>query len=737
MTRMKWDWAAWIVRSRKGITRGFLALAVLSALAACLVIVNYDLTKYLPESSDTSQGLGVMEDEFGYPGTARLMLEDVSLYEANAYKNQVESVDGVAMVMWLDTLSDVYQSELFLGTEEMQEYYRDGSALMHIIFAGDDYDKTTSRAIEEIRSITGDRGRMMGSAVQAHGLSGNLSGQMAVTVCISVVLAFAVLALSTTSWLEPVLFLAVMGMAIVINMGTNIFMGQVSFLTFSLASILQMAIAMDYSVFLLHAFTREREKGLEPEEAMRGALRGSLNSILSSGATTVVGFLALVFMQFTIGADIGIVLAKGIIISLVTVLVFMPALILKFYPLVEKLRHRSFMPSFRKLGRAVLKVRYVVLGLVAVLVIPAFTAQNMNQFNYGSSALGAGEGTQVYEDEQVINEKFGESNMLIALTPRGSGEDAVLEQEFTARLQELPVVDKTLSLQGLLPEGVPESFLPNELVQLLHTERYSRVLVYVSTPLEGDEAFACADEIKAEMERFYPEHSHLLGLTTATMDIRDTIVKDYSVINMVSILGVAIVILLAYRNLAMSILLVAPILVAVYFNMALPYVAGEELMYIGYIIISCLQLGATVDYSILLAGHYRQARRGRDRRNSVIHAVSKSALSILTSGIILSASGYGLYLVSDLSAIAGMGRLIGRGALICLLLVLFLTPALLYLFDRLIIREKRGGTGGWNAWRKRIAPRKKPKHIKEELPEEAAGERQVSITPEGECYYEK
>lgn len=684
----KGHWADWVISKGKTTQKVFILFVILSAILACFVPVNYDLTEYLPGDAPTKQGLSIMEEEFGYPGTARLMLEDVTVYEAKIYKDQVSQVEGVALVMWLDTLNDVYQSELFLNTEEMTDYYKNNCAVMDIIFSGSDYDKTTEKALDAIEKITGEKGHMMGSAVQTKSLSENLIKEMGIALILGIIMVLIILSITTTSWLEPILFLAVMGVAIAINMGTNIFVGRISFLTFSLASILQLAIAMDYSVFLLHSFTWEREKGYEPEKAMSNALKNSVTSIMSSGATTVVGFIALLFMRFSIGTDMGIVLAKGIIISVITVLVFMPVLILKCYKLIDKTKHKSFLPSFRKIGKLAYKGRIAILVLVAVLAIPAFVAQNDNQFNYGNSALGAGEGTKTYEDQEKINALFGESNLSIAVTPRSDSDSDYREKQFTAAVQELDFVKSALSLQGVLPDGLPESFLPADVTKILHTEEYSRVLIYVKSSVEGDYAFQCVDQIRVLLEEYYPGEGHLVGLTGATQDIKNTITTDYNLISIISMVGVALVIMLAFKKLLLPILLIIPIMIAIFFNMAVPYIAGDELMYIGYIIVSCLQLGATVDYSILLANNYQEARDTRDRKQAVIHAVTKSAVPVLTSCSILTIVGYGLYFVSSTAAIADMGRLIGRGAFISMLLVLFLSPALLWLFDRFVVKPK-------------------------------------------------
>lgn len=675
-----------IINSRNIIEKVFAVAVICSVVATCFVSVNYDLSKYLPDTAPSKQGLNIMEEEFGYPGTARVMVGEVSLYEAKMYKDRISNVDGVNMVTWADTATDVYQSQLFIDYDNIEDYYKDGYAVMDIIFDDGDSDPSTRQAIDEIEKITGDKGYLMGAAVQDKSLDETLTREIAIAMAMGVVMIAVILCLTTTSWFEPFLFLFIMGVAIIINMGTNLIIGEVSFMTFSVASILQLAIAMDYSVFLLHSFTREREAGLEPVQAVANALRSSVTSILSSGATTIVGFLVLMLMQFKIGFDLGFVLAKGIVISLLTVLLLMPALLLRWGDKIEKTEHRSFMPSFHGLGKFVFKIRYGVLAVIAILVIPAFTAQNMNAFSYGNSALGSSPGTKVYEDEQAINARFGRSNLVLALIPNTNN---VTERELTHTLEDLNYTKSVTSLSGALPEGIPESFLPESLTGQLHTEDYSRMLIYIRTKDESDLAFQCADEIRSIVQSYYPEDSYIVGMTPSTQDIKSIITTDYSYVNILSLLGVAIVILFTFHSAIIPIVVMIPIEVAIFFNMALPYFTGDTMIYMGYIIVSCLQLGATVDYSILMSNNYLDARTDMDKKEAAIQAISQSALSILTSGSILTIVGYGLYFISTVSAIADMGHLVGRGALLSLLLVLFLLPVLLVMSDKIIFNQMR------------------------------------------------
>ncbi len=675
-----------IINKRKLVEKLFGIMVIISIICIPFVKVNYDLSEYLPESVASRQGLNIMEDEFGYPGTARIMIGPVSIYEAKVYKDKIENVDGVDMVMWADSSQDVYQSSIFIKYRDIEDYYKDDYAVMDVTFDEGDSSSLTHQAIDKIKEITGDKGYFAGTAVQNKSLSETLIREVSVALVLGVFMIGAILCLTTTSWFEPVLFLLIMGIAIIINMGTNIVLGTISFLTFAVAAILQLATSMDYSIFLLHAFTRYKEQGQDSNEAIANAIRESVSSILSSGTTTVVGFIVLAFMRFTIGRDMGIVLAKGIIISMITVLFLMPSLILRWNERTEKYAHRSFMPSFRPLGEFIHKIRYGILAFVLIITIPAYVGQGMNSFLYGNDALGSSEGTKVYEDENAINERFGKSNLMLALVPNSS---MVTEKLLSDEIESLPYTKSVTSLAGTLPEGIPEGFLPENLTGQLHTEEYSRILIMVRSSNESEFAFQCSDEIQSILQKYYPENSYLVGVTPSTQDIKATITDDYSRVNIISLLGVAIVVMFTFRSAIVPIIVMIPIEVAIFINMAIPYLLGDTMIFMGYIIVSCLQLGATIDYSILVTSNYLAARDQHDKKESAILTITKSALSVLTSGAILTTAGYGLFFTSSVAAIADIGRLVGRGALFSMLLVLGLLPILLILGDNFIFNQKR------------------------------------------------
>ncbi len=674
-----------IIRRRGLIESVFAAGCLFSLLAMFFVNVNYDLTEYLPDDAESSIGIDVMEQEFGYPGTARVMIKDVSLYEAKQYKDKLEAVDGVDQVLWCDSAVNIYSGEDFIDEEEIRDYYKDGCAVMDVTFVESDDSDRTSRAIDEMEKITGEKGRFTGMAVQNKSLESTMEKEMSRILVVAIVMILTVLCITTSAWTEPILFLFVMGVAVLLNKGTNIFIGTISFMTDNVAIILQLATSMDYAIFLLDAFSRERENGASDEEAIVTAIEEAINSIFASSLTTVVGFLALVFMKFTIGFDLGLVLAKGIVFSLLTVVFFMPAMILKFAKWNDKTRHRSFLPPFQKFSRRAYHMRYVTLAVMLLLTPFAYVAQGMNDYLYGNSSVGAAEGTAVYESNEEITEIFGRSNMLLALYPNTS---PVTEAALTEDIEALPYVKSVTSMANTLPDGVPEEFLPESMTEQLHTKDACRMLIYIRTKEESDLAFQCTDEIRGILESYYPEGSYLVGQTPSTQDIKTTITADNIKVNALSLAGVFLVVMASFRSLIIPVVVMIPIEVAIFYNMAVPYLTGDSLVYMGYIIVSSIQLGATVDYSILLTNNYQKARRTMTKSEACMTAIARSCPSILTSGSIITLAGYIVHFISTTAAIGDLGHLIGRGGLFSMILVLTALPALLAMADGWIVEKK-------------------------------------------------
>lgn len=679
--------ARFIIQKQRWIEAVFALGCVFSFIAMLFVDVNYDLAEYLPHTAPSRMGLDLMEEEFGYPGTGRIMLENVTLYEAKQYKDKLEAVDGVDQILWCDSTANIYAGEDFLSMDDIKDYYRDNCAVMDVTFVEGDTSSRTAAAIDEMQAITGGKGYFVGTAVQTKCLKETMTSEMSMIMVVVVGMIFVILCITTTAWSEPVLFLLVMGVAILINRGTNIFIGTVSFITDNVAMVLQLATSMDYSIFLLDAFSRERERGLSEEEAMTNAINEAINSIFTSSLTTVVGFLALVFMNFTIGFDLGLALAKGIVLSLLTVVFLMPALILKFAKWNDRTRHRSFLPDFTGMCQSIYRMRYLALAVMVLIAPPAYVAQRMNDFIYGNSAIGASEGTQVYKDEESISRKFGRSNMLLAMFPNTS---AVTERRMSDEIEGLPYVKSVTSMAGTLPEGIPEDFLPYSITSQLHTADFGRMMIYIRTKGESEQAFQCTDEIAAVLKKYYPENAYLVGETPSTQDIKTIMTADNARVNMLSLLGVFVVVLFSFRSLAIPVVVMIPIEVAIFMNMAVSYLTGETMIYIGYITVSSIQLGATVDYSILLTNNYVASRKALPKKEACVQALKLSCSSIFTSGTIITLAGYIIYFISSTAAIGDLGHLIGRGALFSATLVLTVLPSLLVLFDRIIMSNEWG-----------------------------------------------
>ncbi len=672
--------AHFIVQRGRIIEKFFIAMTILCAVCYPFVGVNYDLSKYLPDFAPTKQALDVMEQEFGYPGMARIMVKDVTLPEARTIRQRISRVDGVDLVVGPDLAANVYSTDAFIKNSLTDRFYKDGNAVYQIIFEDGDSDASTHKAINEIYGIVGkDRGCFAGSAVSSKERQESITREIAMAIGMAVVIIWLILTLTTTSWFEPFLFILVMAVAIVLNMGSNIMFGRISFFTFSTAAILQLAVSMDYSIFLLHTYTAIKQSGVDSRPAMEAAIEKSCSSILASGATTIVGFLVIALMKFTIGRDVGFVLTKGIVCSLVTVLFLMPTLILRFDKKIEKTAHRSFLPPLDGLGKLMYRIRIPVLAAAAFCAVPCYFGQSMNYFYYGDDALGSGPGTRVYEDSRAIEDVFGKSNVIIAMVPNGN---VIKERRLTEELEDQEFIDYALSMAGTLPQGIPESFLPESVTKQLRTGSYARILISMENREESSYSFQCSEKLTEIVKKYYPEDSYVIGMTPTTMDIRDILTDDYNRVSIISLAGVALVVMLTFHSVMVPVLVIIPIEVAIYLNMTIPYIIGDSMVYIGYIIVSCLQLGATIDYSILMTNNYMEFRETMGSRDAAVTAIAKSAISILTSSGILTVVGYLLYFTSSIQAISQVGRLVGRGALLSMLLVLSLLPALLAAFDK-------------------------------------------------------
>lgn len=675
-----------VVRFRKAILIIFIAAAVICTLLTLGVEINYDLTKYLPKYSNTAEALDILEEEFGYPEVGTVMVRDVSIPDALSIKESIESIDGVSEVLWLDDIVDITQPLEFLDSKVTENYYKDGNALFQVTYFENGYSLLTADAINGIRAMLAERlGKdgfaMAGPQVAAKALVETTEKEVLVVSIVAFAIVLIILLLLTDSWLAPVLYFIAIGIAIVINMGTNIFAGEISNITQSAQAVLQLAVSMDYSIFLYERFTHERENGATVTEAVKTAIKKSITAISGSSLTTVAGFLALWFMDFGIGLDLGRVLVKGIIISLFSIMTLLPVLIIFTAPLLEKLRHRSLIPSLDGFGKIVLKGRYVFIVLSILIMVPSYLAQQNNNFMYGEAGINK-EGTEIYDEEQEITNIFGEQNQAVLLVPKGS---TASEAALSDALEDKDYIKSVQSISTLADPALPLEILPGGLTNNFVSDDYVRMIIMLDVPVESEETFEAVDDMEKTVSEYYDEH-YLAGTSTSIYDIKKVVETDYETVNTISIIAVMLIIMVVFRSLSLPFILTFVIEISIWLNMSIPYFAGNTMSFVGYMIISSVQLGATIDYAILLADRYLEYRETLPKREAAVRAVSTSGGSIVTSFFILGTAGMSLGIVSKTAAISELGTLIGRGAFMSGIMVLILLPQLLVIFDPVIKR---------------------------------------------------
>lgn len=671
-----------ILNHRKTVVFLFLVCAAAGAVLAGHVRVNYTFADYLPEDTPSTIALNVMNEEFGGGApNARLTAEDQSIPGALKLKEELESIDGVLEVTWLDDAADVTGPLELISKEVLQEYYKEGKACFTITI---DSDKILS-TVTKIRAAAGKGAAMEGAAVNTAFGTATTGTEVKKIMMLVIPLCFLILLLTTTSWFEPVLFMATIGIAILINTGTNLFFGEISFVTKAACSILQLAVSMDYSIFLLHRFSACRQEGMDIREAMLSAIRNSFFTITASGATTVIGFAALILMEFRIGPDMGLVMAKAIVLSMVSVLILLPVLAVMSYQIIDKTRHRRLMPDFGTFAKLISKIRIPATLLFLLILLPAFLAQGSNDFRYGASEI-FGEETTVYAERMQVEKDFGRKNQMVLMVPRG---DTAREKALSQEIHEIPQVTNVLSYVDMAGAQVPLEYLEEKTLSKLVSEHYSRMVITVSTKQESDDAFQTVEKLRSLGKAYYGDNYLLAGESATTYDMKDVTTRDMQKVNFIAIGAIFLILLLTLRSLCVPVVLVLVIETSIWINLSIPYFAGEILPYIAYLIISAIQLGATVDYAILMAGRYMEERQFHEKKEALVRAVKNTTLSILTSASILMLGGFMLGAISTNGVLKELGNLVGRGAVLSACMVLAVLPGILYMLDKVIEKTTR------------------------------------------------
>lgn len=673
-----------ILKHRKIIIFLFVTLAAICMCLSGFVGVNYNFADYLPDDAKSTKAIHIMEEEYKQAiPNLRVMIRDASIADALYYKEKIAAVDGVDEINWLDDAVNIYAALETLPEKTVNEWYKNENALFSVTV---DEEKETE-AIENIRDVIGDENYMTGTAVTDVYSPINTTKEVNKITVIVIFVVLIILLLTTTSWFEPFLFLFTIGIAVALNRGTNLMFGEISFVTNAAGSVLQLAVSMDYSIFLLHRFSENRFKGKDVQEAMVLAVKQSVSSILSSGLTTVTGFAALILMRFKIGPDMGWVMVKAICLSLLSVLCLLPVLAITTYKWIDKTQHRAFVPSFEKAAKVVMKIKIPVLIVFFLLVIPSFRAQSQNDFLYGSGKIYSTEQTQIGRDMIAIENVYGSSNPVVLMVPKG---DMEKERALNEDLLKMSSVTSVISYINTVGSEIPQEFIPSEELSKLYSRNYSRFVVTLDKGEGMDGWEQQIKELRALGEKYYGDKTYLAGDLVSTEDLKTTITQDNEKVNLLALGFVFLILLVNFKSISLPVILTAVIEASIWINLAVPYFTSASLHYIGYLIISSVQLGATIDYAILLSSRYMEERKKCEKWEAAAKAVSHCMLSILTSAGILMMAGIILGAISTNMVLSQLGILLGRGAVLSFFLVIFVLPIFLGIFDGLIRRTTIG-----------------------------------------------
>lgn len=650
--------------------------------------INYDILSYLPSDIETMKGQDIMLDEFGKGGFSLVMLDGMEDKDVEKVKEKIEKVDHVCDVLWYDTLADVSLPKEVLPDDIYDFFNTDNSTMMAVFF-----DEATSadgslEAVKEIRSIAGEQCFVSGMSSVVEDIKDLTMQEAPMYVVIAVILTSIILALTMDSFLIPLFFMLSVGMAIIYNMGTNFIQGEISFITEALAAVLQLAVTIDYSIFLWHSYKEEKEKHPgDNKEAMAVAIGKTITSVVSSSITTVAGFLALCFMSYELGMDMGIVMAKGVVIGVICCITVLPSMILVFDKALEKTMHKDLVPSLEKPSKFIIKHHAAFIVLFIVVLIPAVYGQINTNVYYNLTDTLPKDLNSVIANSKLDEEyHMATTHMLLV--------DADMQpKEVNSMLDEMGKVDGvsfSMSLDTLIGPSIPREIVPDSVTKILKSDKWQLMLIGSEYKVASDEENAQIDEL-SKILKSYDKDGMLIGEAAATKDLIDITDHDFKVVNIVSIAAIFIIILIALRSVSLPIILVAVIEFAITVNMGVPCFTNTTIPFIASVVIGTIQLGATVDYAILMTTRYKTERNaGKDKHEAVTIALSTSMKSIMVSALGFFASTFGVGVYSSVDMISQLCTLMSRGAIISMITVICILPSMLMLFDKVIINTTMG-----------------------------------------------
>lgn len=658
-----------------------LILLVPSAIGYVKTRINYDILSYLPKTLETVDGQDVMVDEFGMGAFSMVVVEGMDNKDILKLEEKMEAVDHVEEVLWYGDAMDISVPTDMLPSTLKDALFNGDATLMIALFDDTTSSDDTMNAVEELRSVVGKQCYISGMAGVVTDIKNLSIAEMPVYVAIAAVLSFLVLCLTMDSFFVPVLFLFSIGVGIVYNLGSNIFLGEISYITQALTAVLQLGVTMDYSIFLLSRYEENKKKANDRETAMADAIAATFTSVAGSSVTTVAGFAALMFMTFALGRDLGIVMIKGVIIGVICCVTLLPALILIFEKLIDKTTHKPLMPTMKRLSDFITRHHIVWLVVFLVMLVPAVYGNNNVKLYYNID-----KGLPASLDSSKANEKlskdFDMKSVYMVLLKDGlsSKEKSTLLNE----IEDVKGVKWALGLDSVMGGLVPEDILPSDLRKTLQTDNYEIQFVCSDYSAATDEANAQIKKI-TKLVKSYNEESMVIGEAPLMKDLQDVTDVDLVMVNTISIIAIFIIIMIVFKSISLPVILVAVIEFAICVNMAIPYYMGTELPFVASIVIGTIQLGATVDYAILMTSRYKTERMAGLSKNEAIKVAHRTSMKpVITSGISFFAATFGVGLYSSIDMISSITALLSRGAIISTVVVLVLLPTMFKIFDKVI-----------------------------------------------------
>ena len=680
-----------VVKFRVAILILTVLLLIPAVIGMIATRVNYDMLNYLPSDMETVIGQKELLKDFNKGAFSYIILEDMPEKDVAKLKTEISKVEHVDTVLWYDSLADLSVPMEMLPDEVYEAFNADNATLMAVFFDTGTSDDLTMDAVREIRSLCKKQCYVSGMTALVVDLKDLCEKEEPVYVALAVVLASISMLILLDGWLVPFVFLASIGAMILINLGSNYFFGEISYITKALSAVLQLAVTMDYSIFLWHSYNEQRDKYPDHKEAMAVAIKQTLTSVIGSSITTVAGFLALCFMSFTLGRDLGIVMAKGVLLGVLGSVTVLPALILILDKPLHKTRHRSLIPNMSGFAKKTVKIFPVFLILFAVLIVPAYYGYNKanNEVYYDIGECLPEDMNYVISNSKLREEFDVASTHMILIDSKTSPKEV---NDMISEIEGVDGVKYVLGLESVIGTRVPQEILPDSIKNILESDRYELLLINSNYRPASDNVNAQITKINSIVKK-YDKNGMVIGEAPCMKDMIETTDHDFKVVTAVSVLAIFLIILVVEKSISLPFILIAVIEFGIFINLCIPHFTGQRMAFITPICISTIQLGATVDYAILMTTRYKSERiAGNDKKTAIWTAVYTSIPSIVVSGVGLFAATFGVALYSDIEIISSMCMLMARGAIISMLLVIFVLPAMFMLFDKIILKTTLGMT---------------------------------------------